>query len=146
MMYKLQGIIRSKWKLFFIRFLFFYFIVYFLNFVLYLFFWRGVFANSLALYPNSNRFCDFANGNYSGDIIGFISYIKGANNWQALKELQNYYGLTDSREAGGQEAQRRIQIPQQEERRKEERRQAFYRALWAQIDDLKRWEVFIGQA
>ena len=89
---------------------------------------------------------DFANGNYSGDIIGFISYIKGANNWQALKELQNYYGLTDSREAGGQEAQRRIQIPQQEERRKEERRQAFYRALWAQIDDLKRWEVFIGQA
>ena len=40
---------------------------------------------SLALYPSSNRFCDFANGNHSGDIIGFISYVKGVNNWDNIK-------------------------------------------------------------
>lgn len=96
---------------------------------------------SLALFPNSNRFTDFSNANYSGDIIGFVAYVKGCNQWQALKELQAYYGLTDSREQDRQEAQRRILLQQQEERRKEERRQAFYRALWEQIDDLKRWAV-----
>lgn len=95
---------------------------------------------SLALFPNSNRFTDFSNANYSGDIIGFISYIKGVNNWQALKELQAYYGLTDAREQEKEEARRRIQLQQEQERKKAERRQAFYRALWAQIDDLKRWE------
>ena len=95
---------------------------------------------SLALYPNSNRFTDFSNSNYSGDCIAFVAYVKGCNQWQALKELQAYYGLTDSREADRQEAQRRILLQQQEERRKEERRQAFYAALWAQIDDLKQWE------
>ena len=96
---------------------------------------------SLALYPNSNRFTDFANGNLSGDCIAFVAYIKNINQWQALKELQAFYGLTDSREADRQEAQRRIQLQQEQERRKEERRQAFYRVLWEQIDDLKRWAV-----
>lgn len=95
---------------------------------------------SLAIYPNSNRFCDFANGNHSGDIIGFISYVKGVNNWEALQTLKDFYGLADSREQDRQEAQRRIQLQQEQERRKEERRQAFYRALWEQIDALKRWE------
>ena len=95
---------------------------------------------SLAIYPNSNRFCDFANGNHSGDIIGFVSYVRGCNNWEALQTLKDFYGLADSREQDRQEAQRRIQLQQQEERRKEERRQAFYRALWGEIDRLKRWE------
>ena len=101
---------------------------------------------SLAIYPNSNRFCDFANGNLSGDCISFVAYIKNINQWQALKELQAYYGLTDTREADRQVAQRHIQLQQQEERRKEERRQAFYQALWAQIDNLKRWAVIYGTA
>ncbi len=101
---------------------------------------------SLALFPNSNRFTDFSNANYSGDIIGFVAYVKGCNQWQALKELQAYYGLTDSREQDRQEAQRRILLQQQEERRKEERRQGFYRALWEQIDDLKRWAVIYSTA
>lgn len=95
---------------------------------------------SLALYPNSNRFTDFANGNHSGDIIGFISYVRGCNNWEALQTLKDFYGLADSREQDRQEAQRRIQLQQEQERKKAERKQAFYRALWAQIDDLKRWE------
>lgn len=95
---------------------------------------------SLALYPNSNRFTDFANGNYSGDIVGFVAYVQGCNNWEALQTLKDFYGLMDSREADKQEAQRRIQLQQEQERKKTERKQAFYRALWAQIDDLKRWE------
>lgn len=101
---------------------------------------------SLAIYPNSNRFCDFANGNLSGDCIAFVAYVKGCNQWQALKELQVFYGLTDFREADRQEARRRILLQQQEERRREERRQAFYLALWAQIDDLKRWAVIYSTA
>lgn len=101
---------------------------------------------SLALYPGSNRFTDFANGNLSGDCIAFVAYIKNINQWQALKELQAYYGLTDSRESDRQEAQRQIQLQQEQERRKEERRQAFYRALWTQIDDLKRWAVIYSTA
>jgi hypothetical protein len=101
---------------------------------------------SLALYPGSNRFTDFANGNYSGDCIAFVAYVKGCNQWQALKELQAYYGLTDAREQEKAEAQRRIQLQQEQERKKEERRQAFYRALWTQIDDLKRWAVIYSTA
>lgn len=95
---------------------------------------------SLSIYPNSNRFCDFANGNHSGDIIGFISYVKGVNNWQALQTLKDFYGLADSREQDRQEAQRRIQLQQEQERRKEERKRTFYAALWDEIDTLKRWE------
>lgn len=95
---------------------------------------------SLAIYPNSNRFCDFANGNLSGDCIAFVAYVKGCNQWQALKELQVFYGLTDAREQEKAEARRRIQLQQEQERRKEERKQAFYRALWGEIDRLKRWE------
>ena len=95
---------------------------------------------SLAIYPNSNRFCDFANGNHSGDIIGFVSYVRGCNNWEALQTLKDFYGLADSREQDRQEAQRRIQLQQEQERRKEERKRTFYAALWSEIDRLKHWE------
>lgn len=95
---------------------------------------------SLAIYPSSNRFCDFANGNLSGDCIAFVAYIKNINQWQALKELQVYYGLTDAREQEKEEARQRIQLQQEQERRKAERKQAFYAALWGEIDRLKRWE------
>lgn len=49
---------------------------------------------SLALYPSSNRFCDFAGGNKSGDVVGLYAYIKNCNQWQALQELSAYYGLS----------------------------------------------------
>lgn len=101
---------------------------------------------SLAIYPNSNRFCDFANGNLSGDCIAFVAYVKGCNQWQALKELQAYYGLTDAREQEKEEARRHMQLQQEQERRKEERKQVFYRALWEQIDHLKRWAVIYSTA
>lgn len=94
---------------------------------------------SLALYPSSNRFCDFANGNKSGDVIGFVAYIKGCNQWEALRELRNFYGLINAREQDKQEAQRRIRQQQENERQKRERQQAFYQALLGGIDRLKRW-------
>ncbi|MCM1026384.1 MAG: hypothetical protein NC432_08095 [Roseburia sp.] len=94
---------------------------------------------SLALYPSSNRFCDFANGNQNGDVIAFVSYVKGINQWQALKELQAFYGLTNAREQDKQEAQRRIRQQQENERKKRERQQAFYQALRGEIDRLKQW-------
>lgn len=94
---------------------------------------------SLALYSNTNRFCDFANGNKSGDCISFVAYIKDINQWEALKELQAFYGLSSSRERDRQEAQRRIQLQQEKERKKAERKQAFYAALFGEIGYLKRW-------
>lgn len=101
---------------------------------------------SLAIYPNSNRFCDFANGNHSGDIIGFISYVRGCNNWEALQTLKDFYGLADAREQEKEEIRRRLELQQEQERRKEERKQSFYRALWEQIDHLKRWAVLYSTA
>lgn len=92
---------------------------------------------SLALYPGSNRFCDFANSNRCGDIVGFISYIKGLNNWQALTELRNYYGLPGSRELDREEARRRIQLQRQQEEYRRKRQGAFETALLACVDDLK---------
>ncbi|MCM1189378.1 MAG: CHC2 zinc finger domain-containing protein [bacterium] len=94
---------------------------------------------SLALYPNSGRFCDFANGGRSGDVIGFVAYIKDINQWEALKELQAFYGLANAREQDKREAQRRIRQQQENERKKRERQQVFYRALLGEIDRLKCW-------
>lgn len=96
-------------------------------------------TTSLALYPSSNRFCDFANGNYSGDIISFISYVKGLNNWQALKELQAYYGLAGSRGQDREETQRCIQLQREQECKRMERKQAFYKALYGEIGNLNWW-------
>ena len=101
---------------------------------------------SLALYPGSNRFTDFSNANYSGDIIGFVSYVRGCNNWEALQTLKDFYGLADARGQEKEEARRQILQQQQEERRKEERKQAFYLALWGEIDRLKRWAVIYSTA
>lgn len=56
---------------------------------------------SLALYPGSDRFCDFANGNLSGDCIAFVSYVRGCNNWEALQILKDFYGLADSQQQDG---------------------------------------------
>lgn len=95
---------------------------------------------SLALYTGSNRFVDFANGNLSGDCIAFLAYVKNLNQWQALKELQSYYGLSNQREQDKQEARRRIQLQQERERKRAERQQAFKAALFGEIDRLRQWE------
>ena len=94
---------------------------------------------SLAIYPQSNRFCDFSNANKSGDIVGLVAYTRNCNQWQALQELRDYYGLTDARQQEHEEVQRRIQLQQEQERRKRERRQAFYTALNGETDRLKQW-------
>lgn len=95
---------------------------------------------SIKLYPATNTFCDYANGNKGGDIIRFIAYIQNINNWQALKLLQEYYGLSDDQEKNKEEVKKRIQQQQEEQKRTQERHQAFYTALFGCIDDLKKQE------
>lgn len=95
---------------------------------------------SLALYPNSNRFTDFANGNLSGDCIAFVAYIRNINQWEALQTLKDFYGLADVREQEKEEIKRRILAQQEQERWKEVRKQSFYLALSGEIDRLKRWK------
>lgn len=91
---------------------------------------------SLALYPASNTYCDFAGGNRGGDSISLMAHLKGVDNWTALKILKDFYGLSDAREQDKQETRRRI-LEQQE---REQRKQDFKTALSAHIDDLRRWE------
>lgn len=103
-------------------------------------------THSLALYPDSNRFTDFANGNYSGDAISFVSYIRGINNWEALQALKDFYGLADAREQDRQEARRRILLQQEQERQKEERKKQFRQALYGCISSLKQWAYIYNTA
>lgn len=95
---------------------------------------------SLCLYPSTNTYCDFAGGSKGGDIISFISYIKGINNWEALKELQAFYGLKDASGQDRQEVKRRIRLQQEKERKRKERKLGFRTALFDEIDRLKRWD------
>ncbi len=94
---------------------------------------------SLCLYPASNSFCDFAGGNRGGDAINFISYVKGINNWEALKLLKDFYGIADSQEKNREEIRRNIRLQQEQERKRRERERDFHVALLTCIDDLKRW-------
>lgn len=94
-------------------------------------------TRSLKLYPNTGRFYDFATST-SGDAVGFVAYLQGCNQWQALQILSAYYGLSDGKQ-GKEEARKRIQRQQAEERKKVARKQAFHNALFGEIDRLKDW-------
>ncbi len=102
--------------------------------------------DSMALYPGSNRFVDFANGGESGDIISFVAYTKGSNQWEALQTLRDFYGLTNAREENQAETRRRILLQQRQEREREERKRAFRAALLGQISDLRQWADICGAA
>ncbi len=95
---------------------------------------------SLALYPNTDRFCDFANGNRSGDIIGFVAYVRGCNNWDALQVLKSFYELSDSREPDRERFQQKVQQQREQERKRVERQQDFKTALLGYIEELKERE------
>lgn len=97
---------------------------------------------SLALYTNNNMFVDFANGGFKGDSIAFLAYIRDCNQWQALKILKDFYGLSDAKEQDKQEIRRKIQRQQEQERKKRERQKAFKNALFGEISRLKRWADF----
>lgn len=91
---------------------------------------------SLALYQDKNRFVDFANGWESGDIIGFVAYVTGSNQWESLKKLKDFYGLTGSKEMNKEELKRRIQLQKMEKRRQKEREETFRHALLDETDRL----------
>lgn len=97
-------------------------------------------TESLALYADSDRFCDFANGSSSGDCIGFIGYIHDLNNWQALKMLQDYYHLSSSSERDRRSAVNQIRGQQLSECKKQERKQKFQNALNGEINALLDWK------
>lgn len=92
---------------------------------------------SCCLYPQTGTFCDFANGDKGGDCIGFLAYVRGVTNWEALKLLRDFYGLLDSDKESREEIRRKIRSQQAEERRKKERQREFETALNACIRDLK---------
>lgn len=91
---------------------------------------------SLAIFPESNRFCDFANGNKSGDIICLYAYVKSCSQWEALKALTQYYGFSGSRQ-DRRDVRKRIQKEEAEERKRVARKKAFYTALFGEISRLK---------
>lgn len=93
-------------------------------------------TRSLKLYPNTGRFYDFATST-GGDIIGFIAYLQGCNQWKALQTLSAYYGLSSDRQQDKEEARQKIQRQQAEERKRAARKQAFHAALFGEIDRLK---------
>lgn len=93
---------------------------------------------SLALHMDSSRFTDFANGNYNGDCIGFVAYVKGISQWDALKELQLFYGLSGN-ERDNRKIRSQIRNQQAEVQRKQERKQQFYTALGSEISEQKDW-------
>ena len=91
---------------------------------------------SLAIFPETNRFCDFANGNKGGDVISLYAYVKGCSQWEALKALTQYYGLSDGRQ-DRRDVRRRIEKEEAEERKRAARKKAFYAALFGEIGQLK---------
>lgn len=91
---------------------------------------------SLAIFPETNRFCDFANGNKGGDVISLYAYVKGCSQWEALKALTQYYGLSDGRQ-DRRDVRRRIEKEEAEERKRAARKKAFYTALFVEIGQLK---------
>jgi len=92
---------------------------------------------SLCLFSN-NTFKDFSDGR-AGDVVGFIAYVRGLSQWEALKELQAYYGLSDSREKDKRETRQKIELQKLKEQKKAERQQAFHAALMSEIDRIKKW-------
>lgn len=95
---------------------------------------------SLALKPETNSFTDFANCNSGGDIIRFVAYVRGLNNWQALKMLRNFYGLSNSQERNREDIRRQIYLERQAEQKRKARQHEFIQALYGHIDSLKAME------
>lgn len=99
---------------------------------------------SLALHMDSNRFTDFANGNYNGDCIGFVAYVKGISQWDALKELQLFYGLSGN-ERDNRKIRSQIRNQQAEVQRKQERKQQFFTALNGEINEQIFWRDIFSE-
>ncbi len=94
---------------------------------------------SMKLYPATNSFCDFAAGNKGGDIVRLVSYVHNVDNWQALKLLCNFYGLSDDR-GNKKEALQQVKQQQEQERKRTARRHEFSAALFGHINALQQHE------
>ena len=91
---------------------------------------------SLALWPDTNAFTDFSNGNYGGDMIGFVAYVKGINAWQAMGVLREHYRLSTALT----DTQDRCRMIDQERtrQRKEQRAEEARKIAWVrEVERLK---------
>lgn len=95
---------------------------------------------SMRLYPATNSFCDYANGNIGGDIIRFVAYVCNIDNWKSLLLLSEFYGLSCSKERKRQEVTKEIKWQQDQERKRQTRQQEFKTALFGHIGELKQQE------
>lgn len=95
---------------------------------------------SLALNPLTNSFVDFANGNVGGDMVKFVSYIKGITNWDSLKLLRSFYGLSDSRATCNEDIRKKISFEQQKKQKRDARKREFRKVLCGCVERLKGME------
>ncbi len=92
-------------------------------------------TRSMKLYEKTNSYYDFAGGK-GGDIVSLVSYAQKIDNWQALKMLCDFYGLS-GKEENRRDIKKQIRS-QEEQRRKEKEQKALKQRLWlAKVDGLK---------
>lgn len=89
---------------------------------------------SLKIYPSTNSFYDFAAGT-GGDVVRFVSYVKGVDNWQAVQMIRDRYGLGPRSQ--DDDRRRQIRLQAEKERLIKERNQEFHDSLFGLISDLK---------
>lgn len=84
---------------------------------------------SCKLYPKTNTYCDFANGNHGGDIVSFVAYINGIGNVKAMQLLAGQYGFDDSDTMTKEERNRWIMERKRKQLLKQKRKIEFDTAL-----------------
>ena len=96
---------------------------------------------SIKIYPKTNSFYDFGRC-VGGDCVALFAHIKGASQWQALREIKRLYGLENEPDKAISTRQTRNDIAkialQQRQQQEDATRKAFREALNAEIDSLKR--------
>ena len=97
---------------------------------------------SIKIYPKTNGFYDFGRC-VGGDCVALFAHIKGASQWQALREIKRLYGLENEPDKAISTRQTRsdiakIALQQRQQQEEAAREQAFREALNAEIDSLKR--------
>lgn len=89
---------------------------------------------SLRLYPKTDSFYDYST-NTGGGIIRFFAYVKGVDNWTALKELRVLYGLSGISMQDKKNIRQRIM---QQEKEREALRRAEYEHKKQQVKQIDR--------
>lgn len=95
-------------------------------------------TGSVKLYPDSNTFYDFGRG-CGGDCVKLWSHIKGCDNWTALQEIRETFGLDTPNRANSRDLIRQRELARQRQKAAEK---AAKRAWVRQVDELKQQCLF----